>query len=840
MHRLLLILCAAMLTLAASAIPARQTPFVATLADGSQVTLIQVGDEHFSYFICPDNGQRYLRQPGVGGAFYAVSDAELQNLEGHAQGERERLNRDRAARLEKLPSLVGNPMVNSVARQSRAPMTGVHRGLVLLVNYKDVKMAASHTQQAFNNMFNQVGYNSNYHIGSVHDYFYDQSYGQFDLEFDVVGPIELDYDRAYYGADHPTWGGDMSVYLMISEAVRKADDMGVDFSLYDWGGDGEVDQVYVIYAGYGQHNTQYTTGLTDNIWPHESKLEYYNATVSVDGVRVNTYACSCELSGYTGTTLDGIGTACHEFSHCLGYPDFYDTSYSGGFGMNHWDILDSGSYNGPTGNGEQPCGYSAYERWVAGWLEPTVLDEGCDITDMPDIYNSPTAYIVYNQRYKNEYFMIENRQNTRWFTYFNTFTAGHGLLISHVDYSASAWTNNTPNALANHQRMSLVPADGDYGTLITSGTQKSYRLSSSEAAGDPFPGSRRVTEFINGSHDAVGGKLFNRNVDGTYNLNRPITNITENNTTHTVSFYFNGGADDGTRYTATFDAGTGTCSTSSYTQRSRNEYITMPTAVAPEGWTFIGWTTTPVGYSDTRPSELCSPEVEVAITDNTTFYAVYTNAEEAYIYDDACYNLQDDAHYIFCSSTTEGAAYCLTAADLSESPSRSFPITPVNVVLDAFGNPVIDAPKHAYTWYSEAGPSTSHYLSNGSVFLGIGGTGAYVTDTPQPIYNSIDYGLLGLNTSGTSSYRIRFVNGTAIVSTTGSTTARLFPYVLTTFAPEGTAVVYASSPQPVDGISTVTLDRSTGMQPLYNIAGQRVRSGATGITISADGRKVIK
>lgn len=57
--------------------------------------------------------------------------------------------------------------------------------------------------------------------------------------------------------------------------------------------------------------------------------------------------------------VEGIGTFCHEFSHCLGLPDFYDTNYNGHFGMASWSLMDSGSYND---DGYTPIGYSAYEK----------------------------------------------------------------------------------------------------------------------------------------------------------------------------------------------------------------------------------------------------------------------------------------------------------------------------------------------------------------------------------------------------------------------------------------------------------------------------------------------
>lgn len=39
---------------------------------------------------------------------------------------------------------------------------------------------------------------------------------------------------------------------MVAEACLWAHEQGFDFSKYDWDGDGEVDQVFVLYAGHGE------------------------------------------------------------------------------------------------------------------------------------------------------------------------------------------------------------------------------------------------------------------------------------------------------------------------------------------------------------------------------------------------------------------------------------------------------------------------------------------------------------------------------------------------------------------------------------------------------------
>ena len=400
-------------------------------------------------------------------------------------------------------------------------------------------MKSVNTRDKFDKKFNQKGYNEDDHEGSVHDYFYDQSYGQFDLTFDVFGPIKVSQNYAYYGENDKN-SNDKYVGILAAEACRLANqNYDINWADYDWDGDKEVDQVFIIYAGYGEH-----AGASKNaIWPHESSLTLAKRSgdgegaIRLGGQIIDTYAMSCELRGTSGSKMDGIGAACHEFTHCLGLPDFYDVKYTGGFGMQHWDIMASGNNNGPMGHGEIPAGFTAYERWFAGWLNLIELDESTTITDMPCLNDEPVAYIIYNEGNHNEYFILENRQPTGWHQYVNYYTGMHGLLVTHVDYYRDIWVTNTVNSVKKHQRMSIIPAGNNYGTF----TGSTYSVTADQYRSHLFPGNRYVTELTNESHASCGGELFNRNIGGTKYMNKPITDIRESN--GLISFQFMGGSE---------------------------------------------------------------------------------------------------------------------------------------------------------------------------------------------------------------------------------------------------------------------------------------------------------
>lgn len=541
-------------------IPARPAPIIIKQEDGTFITVYLRGDERFHYFITED-GMPLIQEKDNRFCYAERQDSCLtssgilaHDIKERNTGEAAFISANKDACIQSIEYNIAKHLINenASATNRHKPKTkstlgqpttyiGTKKGLVILVEFDDLKMSIDNPAESFDEAFNEKGYNKNNHIGSVRDYFLDQSYGKFDLSFDIVGPVKISKNYAYYGANS-SWNSQTDIHAgqFVTEACKLADDF-VDYSVYDWDGDGNVEQVFLVYAGYGESSgaPSYT------IWPHKSELYSHGyigdgeGILHLDGVNINDYACTCELSGTTEKIMNGIGTACHEFSHCLGLPDFYDVNYNGGFGMDSWDLMDSGGHNGPTRNGEVPSGYSAYERWFAGWLSFTELSEMTRIKEMECIEDSPIAYKINNDNNPNEYFILENRQNRGWFSYVNTSNNCHGMLVTHVDYLPSAWSINAVNTSPVHQRMSIVPADNSYGYFYDGGSLKRYIPTNEELEGDLFPGSQNIREFTNISHNNVGGKLYNESIDHSYYLNKPITNIKEHD--GLISFDFMGG-----------------------------------------------------------------------------------------------------------------------------------------------------------------------------------------------------------------------------------------------------------------------------------------------------------
>ncbi|MBR6287556.1 MAG: M6 family metalloprotease domain-containing protein [Bacteroidaceae bacterium] len=507
--------------ISASAVRAYPGTVTLTLANGEKIQVKLNGDEHGHWYV--DSESRRFTLNGDNTIHY-LTDSEFTQLQNNRKSRLAKSNARRQARLRK--------MVSNSETRTFTPMsgyTGKKKGLVILVNFTDKQMTSKGTNAEFNDMFNKEGYSNFGNSGSVHDYFSAQSYGKFDLTFDVVGPITLSHNMKYYGENrNGTEGEDKHPGELVAEACRKVADL-VNFSDYDWDGDGEVDQVFIIYAGYNEAwgAEAYT------IWPHEFSLsgaQYYGdgeGPITLDNVVIDTYAMTSELSGtkYQGSTIAGIGTACHEFSHCLGLPDFYDTDplhqQNPSPGMLSWDLMCEGSYNGKKLKGGQPQEYTAFERYTAGWLTPVTLSATCKVSDMPAISDEAVAYIIRNDGYDDEFYMLENKQYGQWHHYDDDGgEMGHGLFITHIDYADSIWMSNEVNNVRNHQRMTFFPASG-----IIKSANKSIT----------FPGSMNRTEFTDESLPAA--TLYNANADGKYYMGKPVTDIDESSN-GLISFAF--------------------------------------------------------------------------------------------------------------------------------------------------------------------------------------------------------------------------------------------------------------------------------------------------------------
>ena len=484
MRKSLVLAVLALVCLVARAVPADPTPIKVTQPDGTTLTISLHGDEFF-HFTTTADGYTVLKN-AAGYYTYARLDGDrLVPGDRIARDAAQRSAADRSALAGIPKGLTGETMAATGRRMMASRNGAMHRvgaegmmdydnfrGLIILINYTNKRFSMNNANDFYNDMVNThnyTGYTLNgRHVnmtGSVRDYFYDNSNQIFDPVFDVVGPVNVNFPCTY-----PQ--GTSNAEAVFNAALAAVDDE-VDFSQYDSDGDGEVDMVFFLVAGF---SANYSGNNQEYLWPH---MYYLWRSPAHDGVGFGLYACSTEIAGWEGyySDVNGIGTFCHEFGHVLGLPDLYDTDYSGSGGESRnpgaWSVMAGGSGNN---FGRNPVGYSTYERYALGFTDPVLLDAGGDYVLEPlDISNVGYRLNTPNQ---DEFFLIENRQAGKW----DRYLPGHGMMVARVDSTdARVWWSNEVNCNPNRMYYELLRA----------------YYSGDDSASDPFPGTSGVTSITN-------------------------------------------------------------------------------------------------------------------------------------------------------------------------------------------------------------------------------------------------------------------------------------------------------------------------------------------------------
>lgn len=562
--------------------------------DGTTLTIQLIGNAEFSYNVTTDGvilfheGNDYFiaridsngemtstgilaHNPGQRGAEETAAIKAQDTNKFYSYSEKE-INRRRVNTMED-------------ASPAYFPHTGTPKVLVILVQFQDEdgKFKDSNCNNVFNDYLNYLdgrpategnvtGTSVKNNLCSVRQYFKYCSYGNFEPQFDVYGPVTLSQNMAYYGAKT---GSSNDAHVrdgVIPEACNLIHEQGVDFTQYDSNNDGYVDLVYVIYAGYGEN---YSGNSTDCIWPHVSKLG--NDNTKYDGKIINRYGVSNELSfnpssQYTNF-INGIGVFCHEFSHGMGLPDIYPSnnmtkaSLTCNQNMDNWDLMDGGEH---LNAGYVPKTYLAWERERCGWMQIEELTNPASIT-METINKGGKAYKIVNDNNPSEYIVLENIQKTGM----DSYAPGHGMLAYRINEAVGldlGYVNKTdknpavaivaadslfmPDWFGKQKKVTVTETgytvDGFTGTLnidpilvqkykntimqTTKTDNSGTAIYNHEAAGDPWPGTSNVTEMTGESYYAFSTvKSFMQN--------KPITDIQEGN--GIISFKFKGGDVDG-------------------------------------------------------------------------------------------------------------------------------------------------------------------------------------------------------------------------------------------------------------------------------------------------------
>lgn len=433
------------------AVQADPTPFKYVQPDGSVIILQNHGDEYFHWLTNYSTGQVVAK---MADGFYRP------------------VNKNLTAEAAKAQKLRAEKLYGAWSSFDDPPATnfGDRKVLCILASFSDVDYSVADPKQHFKDMLNMSGYSGNGAIGSVRDYFIENSMNLYRPQFDVYGPVTLSNNEQYYD--------DNGVHLAILEAydLLKSE---ISIGDYDTDGDGNIDMVLFYFPGHNEAEG----GANTTIWPHQSTGGFG----TMGGKNFIRYFCTSELSGASGTTPASIGTTCHEFSHSLGLPDFYDVDYANSGGQNTttgpFDLMASGNYND---GGRRPPYLSAVERNMLGWMPaPPVIISSGDYTLEPVQNNK--AYQI-NSAVSGEYFVVEYRNGYKWDS-----TLPSGTVVYHIDksdrivdtgngYSAGyLWENtNAINNFYGHPCYYVVP------TSVSASSWNQY----------VFPGYDTVTTYL--------------------------------------------------------------------------------------------------------------------------------------------------------------------------------------------------------------------------------------------------------------------------------------------------------------------------------------------------------
>lgn len=516
-----------------------------TQSDGTELNVRIYGDEHFNWLTTEDGvllvqegNNYYIAETTTSGTLKATSfiahnankrlPAEIKAIK------KQDLSRFRSYAIKKASPAKAMGTGNSGVKYF--PHSGSPKALVILVEFSDTPFQS---REKAKNVFEHFlkgkaedalpdgyeAYTGSYknnnlrNKGSVTDYFYDMSQGTYTPQFDVVGPYKLNHPSLYYGQ-----GDKDNTQALVSDACKAADG-DVDFSEYDADGDGMVDLVYIIYAGYPAS----MSGNPNDIWPKSGTGDFG----TYDGKKVSRFGVHAELNfglelnQKNGFLLSGIGLFCHEFSHTLGLPDLYptvDASKVDNQNPEMWDLMDGGeyTYNG----GYCPTPYSPWEMDAMGWATPIELSDEKQTVTLKSYGKERVAYKIKGEN--NEYLLLQNIQIGGWWTGV-ALVYKTGMLVWRIDYNnEDVNLFDNPNNTLDKPKVMIVPADGYVISDYNHGEGKQWTDDQYKESlqGDPFPGATNKTELLS--------VVLNNST-----LEKPIYNIKEENEVITFDYLDN-------------------------------------------------------------------------------------------------------------------------------------------------------------------------------------------------------------------------------------------------------------------------------------------------------------
>lgn len=536
---------------------ANSEPFTVKQSDGTELTVVLHGDEHFHWYSTLDGvilaragGQFFVAQIANDGAIVATEQL-AHNAQQRSESEAS-LAAKQDLTLFNTPKAVARREAMRVQQTGRAgyncfPHKGSPTAVVILAQFSDTEFYLPDPVKSFEQYFNgdiqnDFGNGENRNHGSVKKYFTDMSDGQFTPNFKIVGPVTLPKSMEYYGANSTGGSKDVNYRQFVKDACAEASkQQSFDNAEFDSDKDGCVDLVAIIFAGFGENNDPTNE---NTLWAKTSLQDFgsYNGKSVKTAMMISELNAKKSLLGsggsYSTPQINGVGVFCHEMSHAMGLPDFYSTTSPANEKDNqeleYWSLMDGGEN---VFNGYYPVAYTAFERKHMGWSDYVEMEDGktyslttADKGGRGHVYHNPNTLAAGRV---SDYFVFENIQNTGW----NSKLPGHGLIAYRVSMRISDMQYNTPiNNIVGDPGFTIVPADGCLLNIYNTTGSNSERLAAykNSMAADPFPGTQKVTTLLATQNlpNFAWRDAPKDNKMGLYNI------VEDTESTHEVSFHF--------------------------------------------------------------------------------------------------------------------------------------------------------------------------------------------------------------------------------------------------------------------------------------------------------------
>ncbi len=304
-------------------------------------------------------------------------------------------------------------------------------------------------------LLNQVGFTQGSNIGSVYDYYLNQSGGQFQFSNVVAPEIMMPQPASFYTTLRTTSGIQAASNKITQDAINTLAATGyvIPASVSrDPANPSRIRSLSIFYAGPPSLIQQLTTNLGGN---------YQYGTTSNNFFYYQISAFFARQGMGRETALSGNSTFIHECGHMLfGWPDLYDARYAtpndNGQGLGYFCQM-----SGYATDLKRPSPINPEFRILNGWATP--VDVG--VNEYLTATLPATGNVVYRIKsdsfYTGDHFLVENIGAAN--LYSNN-APDKGIAIWHVDPLLEGNSNMNENRTGDvsqpHYYISLKQADG--------------------------------------------------------------------------------------------------------------------------------------------------------------------------------------------------------------------------------------------------------------------------------------------------------------------------------------------------------------------------------------------